>query len=120
MEIEYGQYDLRVRDIFKNANKSFGVDNLLKKTRKREYVYARHAVAYYLHKVCKKTQYQSAKLIMKDHATIVHSVRIHRELMQYDKGYKEMYDNFSYRLKPKDKKRWLCKESEFKILTVKK
>lgn len=105
--------ELEVKQALRAASLSFGVIDILRKTRKREYVYARHAMAYYLHRVMRLSQHASARVIEKDHATIIHSCRTHEDLMKFDKGYQEMYNAFIGQMKQFPTKRWLCKECVF-------
>lgn len=111
--------ELEIREVLRNVSISFGVLDVLRKTRKRQYVYARHATAYYLHRIMKLSQHASARIIEKDHATIVHSCYTHDDLMKYNKEYQYMYNDFLGKMKQFPSKRWLCKESEFAVSRTK-
>ena len=111
--------EIEIREVLRNASLSFGVIGFLRKTRKREYVYARHAVANYLHKIMNLSQHASARIIEKDHSTIVHSCYTHNDLMKYNKEYQYMYNDFISKMKQFPSKRWLCKESEFSVSRTK-
>ena len=109
-----------IKLIIKEVNAVFDCD-ILSKQRIRSNVDGRKAFAAYVKKRYPNMALeQIGKLIKKDHATIMHYLKEHDNMMMYDVEYKEKYDKLSISEKPK---RWLCPETTFrnyeKVLEIK-
>ena len=97
--------------IIKEINTVFDCD-ILSKQRIRSNVDGLKAFAAYVKKRYPNMALeQIGKLIKKDHATIMHYLKEHDNMMMYDVEYKEKYDKLSISEKPK---RWLCPETTFR------
>lgn len=106
--------------IIKEVNAVFDCD-ILSTKRVRQNVDGRKAFAAYI-----KKRYQNmaleqiGKFINKDHATIMHYLKEHDNMMMYDIDYKDNYGKLSVSEKPK---RWLCYQTTFrnyeKVLEIK-
>jgi len=55
-------------------------------------------------------------LIEKNHATIIHHIKTHSQLMRFNREYREKYKTIGVY---SGFKRWLCIECEFEIKTIK-
>jgi len=72
----------------------FAPELIIKKTRKREVVEARQVVMVYRHKTLKKSQVEAAKPYGKDHATVVHSQKTIKNLLETNTIFKDKYERF--------------------------
>jgi hypothetical protein len=82
----------RAEYILYNASKVYDTNPLVK-TRKRYTVWCRVAIAKILHNE-DNTLVSIARFIKKDHATIIHYMKIHDALMKYDKEYRQLFEKF--------------------------
>lgn len=106
---------MKIELIIKDIDSSFKT-NCLINSRKREYVQARHALSYYLYHKKRMTQMSIGKIINKDHSSIIHSIRQHKDLYRFCNEYKECYNKFiSLQEETYKSRRWLCVEQPFKI-----
>lgn len=97
--------------IIKEINAVFDCD-ILSRQQVRPNVDGRKAFAAYIKKRYPNMALeQIGKLINKDHATIIHYLKEHDNMMMYDIDYKDNYEKLSVSEKPK---RWLCHETTFR------
>lgn len=98
--------------LIEQANKVYNVD-VLEKTNKRDYYYARVAISYYLRKDNYSLQ-TIAKLFKKDHSTLSQALKKHDDNMQFDVYYKTKFVEFQLAIsKP-------INQEEFMRLSIKK
>jgi len=101
-------------------NKAFGTVDCFAKNQLRVNVNPRHAFAFYLHRIRDTSSIYAGRIIGKDHASVLHSVKQHKDFYQTDKEYRDNFDNFLKEMKPIKFKRWLCVESPFNLQIIKK
>jgi len=65
------------------------LEKLKDSTRNRSVVYARHSVHYHLKKRTSYTLQEIGKTFDKDHTTVIHSIKVYKNLLQYDKDFRE-------------------------------
>jgi len=100
--------------IINQVNRVFKCD-ALSNNRYRENVNGRIAISYYLRMHEKMTLMGIARILKKDHASVIHYLKQHQSLFKYDKEYKTLYSQIIVNDKPKQ---WLCNEcTHFKIDT---
>jgi len=68
------------------------------KTRKREVVEARQVLMVYRHETLKQSQAAAAAPYGKDHATVIHSQKTVKNLLQTDRCFKEKHETFYKRV----------------------
>ena len=107
-------------DAIRAINLAFKTHDCLEENRLQDNVNARHAFAFYLHKVRDTSSIYAGKIIGKDHATVLNSVKRHNDYYQTDKDYKQKFDRFLLELKPIKNKRWLCVETPFNLQIIKR
>jgi hypothetical protein len=82
-----------LNNVIKTAADIYGVDPL-DNCRKRPVVYARNAI-YAIARDCYGLKYKHiGKALKRDHSTVIYGYNQHQILMQYDKVYREQFDNF--------------------------
>ena len=77
-------------------NKVYLIDDLASRSRRQNYVFARHTYCGLLRNLTKLSTSTIGKSINRDHATIVNSCKLHYQLMQTDKQYRETYRYCEY------------------------
>lgn len=96
----------RAEYVLYNASKVYDTNPLIK-SRKRYTVWCRIAIARILRNE-QNTLNSIATFIKKDHATILHYLKIHDDFLKYDKEYKQYFDKFKLVLgDPKNNKDYL-------------
>lgn len=84
-------------DDFKDLiNKVYLIEDLCAATRKQKYVFARHTYCGLLRNLTKLSSARIGESINRDHATVLHSCKVHSQLMQTDKQYRERYRYCEY------------------------
>jgi chromosomal replication initiation ATPase DnaA len=88
--------------LYKEVNRTLGID-ILNKTRKREYVYARFI---FINKLFKNTEYnytlsEISRLLNKNHATVIHAQKQYDILKNYP-DFQEMENSINRALKSKE------------------
>ena len=58
--------------------------------RQRDIIFARHLFCYFTRKRTRLSYQEIGKIINRDHATILHSVRTVENLLEYDRDFKEL------------------------------
>ncbi len=101
--------------IIPEINKIFKCD-ILADNKQRKNVDGRIAFSNYMRTKYKTSFHKIGNMIGKGHATVMHHIEMHNNLMEYDLEYRERYKRIGvYSIV----KRWLCIECEFKIKTYK-
>lgn len=72
-------------------SKVYLIDDLASRNRETKYVFARHTYCGLLRNLTKLSSARIGESINRDHATILHSCKVHYQLMQTDKQYRERY-----------------------------
>jgi hypothetical protein len=78
----------KCRKIISIVNEFYQV-NCLELTRKREIVEPRQIAMYYTHKLTNLTLGSIGFMFNKDHATILHAIKVVKALMEFDREFKE-------------------------------
>ena len=107
-------------DAVRAVNLAFRTEDCFVENQLRENVNARHAFAFYIHKMRDTSCSYTGKMMGKDHATVLNSVKRHNDYYQTDKEYRAMFDRFMLELKPIKNTRWLCKETPFDLQLIKR
>lgn len=74
-------------------NESFSCD-VMCENRKQNNVFGRHALSAYLVKNLNYTLEKAGKVVNRNHANVINSIKKHFELYGYNKEYKTKYNNF--------------------------
>ena len=90
--------DKNFNDIIKQCCDLYNIseNELYSKSRLRHLVDARTMVYYFLRNVMDYRYNQIAKKFGKNHATIIHAVKKHEQLMEWDIRYKDKYQTLQY------------------------
>tara|TARA_B100001057_G_C22442506_1_gene791780 strand:- start:8 stop:439 length:432 start_codon:yes stop_codon:yes gene_type:complete len=84
-------------DDFKDLiNKVYFIDDLCAASRKQKYVFARHTYCALVRNLTKLSSSRIGESINRDHATVLHSCKVHSQLMQTDKQYRDRYRYCEY------------------------
>ena len=93
------------------------LDDLKSLSRKRKFVIPRQVLFYIFREVLKYSLHDCAKLINRDHSTVVYSVNLVRDLMEFDTNFKIQVNkliNYTKFHKSKEEKVVRLKTSKFK------
>jgi chromosomal replication initiation ATPase DnaA len=96
------------------ANKVFDCD-IMQDNRKGNNVIGRIAIGNFMRKNLKMTFQKVADEMYKNHATIIHYCKQHANLMDYNKEYRQKYNDFVKENKPS---LIFCNQSLFKIQKI--
>jgi len=100
--------------IIPEINKIFDCD-ILAKNRIQKNVFGRAAFYQFMRRNSGLSLQKIGDLIGKNHATIIHGLQVHSELMRFNREYREKYKTIGVY---SGFKRWLCIECEFEIKTI--
>lgn len=101
--------------IIPEINKIFECD-ILASNRLRNNVDGRIAFSKFMRMNSGLSLQKIGRLINKDHSTVIHHIDSHKQLMKYNKEYRERYQKIGIY---SGFKRWLCIECVFEIRTIK-
>ena len=85
--------------IIRNINKSLNID-ILQETRKREVVEGRVIFSKLMHLQNRHSLSKIGSFVNKDHATIIHYLKVHDNLFSTDKNYQKTFKLISETCKP--------------------
>ena len=71
----------------------FGLD-IMDKSQKRKYVDARKMYFGFVDENTKQSSTTIGKSVGKDHATVLHQLKKHKDLMKYNKKYQDLYKKY--------------------------
>jgi len=102
-------------DLYINkVNKVFECD-VMQENRKGDNVLGRIALGNFMRNSLKMTFQSVADELLKNHATIIHYCKQHQNYFQYDKNYREKYNEFTKDERPTLK---ICNEISFYIQKI--
>ena len=102
--------------IIPEINKIFQCD-IMASNKQQNNVDGRIAFSQYMRINSDLSLQKIGKIIGKGHATIIHHLKNHKQLIRFNKDYREKYKQIGLY---SGLKRWLCVECEFKIRTYDK
>jgi len=86
--------------ILESVSRAFKVnkDDIISKSRKREFVDARRMLCFILHKKAQRTSQEVSEFINcnKDHATVLYHCRMAQNLIETDRNFKDIYHSLKY------------------------
>ena len=80
------------------VNKAYVIDDLSIRSRQQNYAYARHTYCGLMRSLTKFSSVRIGKSINRDHATVLSSAKVHKELMKTDEKYRARYRLCEYKI----------------------